>query len=42
MELLKDVIIENTLDGVGTSRYENYLIHALCLGGSCPFTFNGK
>lgn len=42
MELMNDVIIEETLDGVGTGRYENYLAHALCLGGSCSFRFNGK
>lgn len=42
MDLLKDVIIEDTLDGIGTSRYENYLAHALCLAGSCSFKFNEK
>lgn len=42
MEPLKDVIIEETLEGVGSARFENYLAHALCLGGSCPFKFNGK
>lgn len=40
MEQLKDVIIEDSLDGVGCGRYEDYLAHALCLGGSCSFTFN--
>lgn len=42
MKLLKDVIIEDNLDGVGSRRYESYLVHALCLGGSCAFKFNGK
>lgn len=42
MELLKDVILEDTLDGVGSSRYDNYLAHALCLGGSCAFKFNDR
>lgn len=42
MEQLKDVIIEETLAGIGTSRYEEYLAHALCLGGNCSFTFNGS
>lgn len=42
MEQLKDVIIEDSLDGIGSGQYENYLAHALCLGGSCRFTFNGN
>lgn len=40
MEKLLDVIIENSLDGITTRKYENYLCHTLCLGGSCSFTFN--
>lgn len=42
MEQTKDVIIENSLVGVGSGRYEDYLAHALCLGGSCSFMFNGS
>lgn len=42
MDEQKDVIIEDSLDDIGTGRYENYLAHALCLGGSCSFTFNGN
>lgn len=42
MEQLKDVIIEDTLSGIGSGRYEEYLAHALCLGGSCTFTFNDR
>lgn len=42
MDEQKDVIIGDSLDGIGTGRYENYLAHALCLGGSCTFTFNGN
>lgn len=42
MEQTKDVIIENSLVGVGSGRYEDYLAHALCLGGSCSFMFNGR
>ena len=42
MEQLKDVIIENTLDSIGSSSYDNYLAHALCLGGRCSFKFNEK
>lgn len=42
MEPLKDVIIEDSLAGIGSARYENHLAHALCIGGSCSFTFNGR
>lgn len=40
MEKLNDVIIENSLDGIGSGVYDDYLAHALCVGGSCSFTFN--
>lgn len=40
MENLKEVILADTLQGIGSSAYEDYLAHALCLGGSCSFTFN--
>ncbi len=42
MERLKDVIIEDSLSGIGSGLYEEYLAHALCLGGSCSFMFNGQ
>lgn len=42
MEPLKDIIIEDTLAGIGTERYADYLAHALCTGGSCSFRFNGR
>lgn len=42
MEKLRDVLIEESLQGIGTERYENYLAHALCIGGSCSFRFNGR
>ncbi len=42
MEQLKDVIIEDSLAGIGSGRYEEYLAHSLCLGGSCAFSFNGE
>lgn len=29
---LKDVIIEETIEGVGSARFENYLAHALSSG----------
>lgn len=42
MEKSKDVIIADTLEGVGAGRFENYLAHALCTGGHCSFKFNEK
>lgn len=42
MDEFKDVIIKDSLDGVGAGHCENYLAHALCLDGSCAFKFNGK
>lgn len=42
MEPLKDVIIKDTIEGIGSERYGEYLAHALCLGGDCSFAFNGQ
>lgn len=42
MEKLKEVIISDSLDGIGTDDYKDYLAHALCLRGHCSFTFNGS
>lgn len=42
MENVKDVIIEQTLAGLGTEARSNYLAHAICTAGDCPFMFNGK
>ena len=42
MEKTRDVIMADTLDGLGTDRYADYLAHALCTEGSCRFVFNGK
>lgn len=39
---LKDVIIEDSLTGIGTDPYRDYLAHALCTGGSCSFIFNDR
>lgn len=36
------VIIADTLEGVGTARFERYLAHALCLNGHMSFNFNGN
>lgn len=42
MEKTKDVIITESLDGLGTDAFGDYLAHAICLGGSCRFMFNDK
>lgn len=42
MDNIKDVIIEHTLDGLGTEAYSDYLAHAICLAGHSSFTFNGN
>lgn len=42
MEQQKDIIISNTLSGLGAEEYKGYLGHALCLDGSCRIVFNGK
>ena len=42
MEQTENIIIEHSLGRVGKKAYEDYLSHALCVGGSCKFLFNGK
>lgn len=42
MEQKKNVIITDTLSGIGTEAYKGYLGHALCLEGRCHILFNGK
>ena len=39
---MDSIIITDTLSGLGTAQYEDYLGHALCIGGSCRFVFNGE
>lgn len=34
--------LSDTLAGLGTGPFENYLAHALCTGGSMRFDFNGR
>ena len=36
------IVLADTLEGVGTGRLENYLAHALCIGGEMDFDFNGS
>ena len=36
------IIIKDTLEGLGTDAYGNYLAHALCLAGSCRLKYNGE
>lgn len=38
----ENIIIKETLDGLGTDAYSNYLAHALCLAGSCRLRYNGE
>ena len=40
--LFDKIIVSDTLEGVGTGRLENYLAHALCVGGTMEFDFNGS
>lgn len=42
MDRLKDVFIEQTLNGLGTEPYSDHLAHAICLAGHCSFRFNGN
>ncbi len=37
-----NIIIKDSLDGLGTDAYGNYLAHALCLAGSCKLKYNGE
>lgn len=37
----ENIIITDTLEGMGTDRYSNYLAHALCLSGTCRLKYNG-
>ena len=42
MERTENIIISHSLDEVGKDAYQDYLSHALCVGGRCKFLFNGK
>lgn len=42
MEETENIIIKDTLDGLGTDAYSNYLAHALCLAGSCRLKYNDE
>ena len=42
MEEQKDVIVTDRLGKVRTDTDEEYLVHLLCLAGTCRFQFNGK
>lgn len=42
MEQQKNIIITNTLKGIGSNLYKDYLGHALCTEGSCRIIFNGQ
>ena len=38
----ENIIIKDTLDGLGMDAYSDYLAHALCLAGSCRLKYNGE
>lgn len=38
----ENIIITDTLEGLGTDAYSNYLAHALCLSGTCRLKYNGE
>lgn len=42
MENAREIIIENTLAGLGTEARSDYLAHAICTAGHCTFVFNGR
>lgn len=42
MEGRPDVILETMPDGIGTDVHGDYLAHAVCTGGRCTFSFNGR
>lgn len=39
---MENIKIVDTLKGIGTDAYKDYLAHAICLAGTCRFIFNGK
>lgn len=42
MDKMEDVIISDSIGGIGSERYIDYLAHALCTAGRCSFRFNGQ
>lgn len=38
----EEIIIQDSLEGLGTIYGEGMVVHALCLGGNCRLVFNGK
>ena len=42
MEQQQNIIITDSLSGIGTEAYKGYQGHALCLDGMCHIMFNGK
>lgn len=41
MSKLPDIIFSDSISEIGSGQYEEYLAHAICLGGKCKFKFNG-
>ena len=42
MNELRDIIVTNTLTGVGQGEVAGFLCHAYCHKGQCDFTYNNK
>lgn len=42
MEKLKEVVVTDSIASIASTCCKDYLTHALCLEGSCSFTFNGS
>ena len=40
--MMKDLIIRNSLEGIGEGEVSLHLAHILCLSGYCDIRFNGK
>ena len=42
MSEMENIVIKDSLDGLGTDAYGDYLAHALCLAGTCRLKYNGE
>lgn len=42
MVKMNDVILTDSIDGIGTEQFKDYLAHAICTRGAATLCFNGK
>lgn len=42
MEKMNEVILTDSIEGIGTEQFKDYLAHAICMRGTATFDFNGK